>query len=633
VAHRPLKDAYRAAREEASSYLAPREWVNRLILGLRFLALTLAVMLSFFDQSQAGVLVPVAEIAVAALAYNVLLVVMARYQPWLRQTLNVLVVDTLITTIIVSLTGGYHSGFFIVYFFIVAGAAFYLNLVAITLVSLVLGLIYVGACVLSPAGIWTANAVFILAGKIVLLLLVGLLCGLLLEQLRREHSETERERALSAHLSALNDLFQQLGASLELQPTMQTVVDACRRLLRADVTLALLRRADGAGLYVAASSGLEPGIDLAEIERLGEIELGVRSVDWLLSMNAPYAAKLEDAPPVANPVRRLLDAQGISSVAVARLALDEDKLGVLSAGRRSSEPYTESDLAFLNALAQEAALAIRNARLYERERQQVQRLQTLEALQASFVSVVSHELRTPLTCIKTSVDMLQNTLDRDIPEVKEELLDTISHHTGRLEDLVEDLLDATRLEAGQLTLSPQLTDLRRVVERTVTAFTPLVKNKGQVIELRLPEDLEPVELDRHRMEQVLTNLISNAHRFAAKGGHIGVALTSEDDHLRLTVSDDGPGIPPDEQERIFDKFYVVTDGRGLAGVGLGLYIARQLVELHQGRIWVESKPGQGSSFHVTIPRAQADARSDAPHSSEGPRRRQAEVTDENPDRG
>jgi signal transduction histidine kinase len=149
----------------------------------------------------------------------------------------------------------------------------------------------------------------------------------------------------------------------------------------------------------------------------------------------------------------------------------------------------------------------------------------------------------------------------------------------------------------------------------VTAFAPLVKNKEQVIELDMPEVLDPVELDRHRMEQVLTNLISNAHRFAAKGGHIGVTLTSENDHLKLTVTDDGPGIPPDEQERIFDKFYVVTDGRGLAGVGLGLYIARQLVELHQGRIWVESEPGQGSSFHITIPRIRANAPRDTLPSS------------------
>jgi signal transduction histidine kinase len=589
-----LKSAYRDATSEATRYLAPREWVSWLILSLRFLALTLAVMLSFIDRSQVGVIVPITHITLAAIVYNVVLVVLARYVRWLRQTLNVLVLDTLVTTLVVYLTGGYHSGFFIIYFFIITGAAFYLNLVATTLVTLVLGLIYVGACILSPAGIWTANAAFILAGKVVLLLLVGLLCGLLLEQLRREHSETERERILSARLSTLNELFQYLSASLELEPTMQTIVDAPRRLLGADVSLVLLRREDDAGLEVAASSGLA-------VDTLGErIALHEEELERLL-VRDPRGA-VEDSAHEASPVDRLLDTRRLGALATVELVLDGEKLGLLCAGRHAPQPFSEDDLSFLDALAREAALAIRNARLYERERQQVQRLQTLESLQASFVSVASHELRTPLTCIRTSVDMLESTQDRDLPEVRQDLIQTIGHHTGRLEALVEDLSDATRLEAGQLRLSPQPTDMRVLVERTVRAFSPLVDSKKQTIQLNLPDALEPMLLDRHRMEQVLTNLISNAHRFAAKGGHIVISLTTMDEHLHIAVSDDGPGIPPDQQERIFDKFYVVTDGRGLAGIGLGLYIARHLVELHGGRIWVESELDQGSTFHIVLPK-------------------------------
>jgi K+-sensing histidine kinase KdpD len=598
VEQNTIRKAYRNAKSEADRYLAPREWISWLILSLRFLALALAVILSFLDRSEVGVIVPITHITLAAVAYNVVLVALARYVKWLRQTLNVLVLDTLITTLCVYLTGGYHSGFFIVYFFIISGAAFYLNLVAITLVSLILGLIYVGACLLNPAGIWTANALFIIAGKVVLLLLVALLCGLLLEQLRREHSETERERALSARLSALNELFQQLSTSLELRPTMQTVVDACRQLLGADATLTLLRREDGIGLQVAASSGLGSGA----AQQLLALDDG--SMNGLLALDAPLVL-LAPAPEAA-PIHTFLQVEGILSLAIVGLALDEERLGMLWAGRRSREPFTESDLAFLNALAQEAALAIRNARLYERERQQVQRLQTLEALQAGFVSVVSHELRTPLTCIKTSVEMLENTQNRDLPDVREELIQTISHHTARLETLVDDLMDATRLEAGQLILSLQPTDMRLLVQRTVRAFAPLVDGKKQSIELDLREPLEPVLLDRHRMEQVLTNLISNAHKFAAKGGHIAVILAKDDGQLRLTVRDDGPGIPIDQQERIFDKFYVVTGSRGLTGVGLGLYIARQLVELHGGHIWVESEPGKGAAFHVVLPTERED---------------------------
>jgi len=581
-------------------------------LSLRFLALTLALLLSFFDRSQVGVMIPITHMALVAVAYNVILVLLARYVRWLRQTLNVLVLDTLFTTAAVYLTGGYHSGFFILYFFIIVGAAFYLNLVATTIVAFILGLIYVGACFLNPAGIWTANAAFILAGKVVLLLLVALLCALLLEQLRREHRETESERALSGRLSALNDLFLQLSASLELEPTLQTVVDASRHLLEADITVILLRRDDTSGLHLAASSGLEKE-DLWE-----ELPLDQELLERILHAPTPYV--LEDPADEPASIQRLLQMGAIASLAVVALVLDDQTMGILVAGRRTRVTFAEDDLIFLKALAQEAALAIRNARLYERERQQVERLQTLEALQASFVSVVSHELRTPLTCIKTSVDMLEDTENRDIPGVRQELLQTITHHTGRLEALVEDLLDATRLEAGQLSLSLQPTDLRRLVKKTVEAFAPLLGNRKQVIELESPKAIEVISVDRHRIEQVLTNLLSNAHKFAPKEGRIRVGLTAVEDHLDLTVSDDGPGIPLDEQQRIFDKFYVVTGSRSAAGVGLGLYIARELVELHGGRIWVESTPGEGSTFYVTIPkdREATHQRADVAEERRGP---------------
>jgi len=615
-----LRSAYDNARSEASQYLAPREWASRLILSLRFLALTLALLLSFFDRSQVGVMIPITHMALIAVAYNVILVLLARYVRWLRQTLNVLVLDTLFTTAAVYLTGGYHSGFFILYFFIIVGAAFYLNLVATTIVAFILGLIYVGACFLNPAGIWTANAAFILAGKVVLLLLVALLCALLLEQLRREHRETESERALSGRLSALNDLFLQLSASLELEPTLQTVVDASRHLLEADITVILLRRDDTSGLHLAASSGLEKE-DLWE-----ELPLDQELLERILHAPTPYV--LEDPADEPASIQRLLQMGAIASLAVVALVLDDQTMGILVAGRHTSVTFAEDDLIFLKALAQEAALAIRNARLYERERQQVERLQTLEALQASFVSVVSHELRTPLTCIKTSVDMLEDTENRDVPEVRQELLQTITHHTGRLEALVEDLLDATRLEAGQLSLSLQPTHLRRLVKKTVEAFAPLLENRKQIIELESPKAIEVISVDRHRIEQVLTNLLSNAHKFAPKEGRIRVALTAVEDHLDLTVSDDGPGIPLDEQQRIFDKFYVVTDSRSAAGVGLGLYIARELVELHGGRIRVESTPGEGSTFHVTIPKDREATRQRADVAEE--RRGPETILDEDP---
>jgi signal transduction histidine kinase len=126
--------------------------------------------------------------------------------------------------------------------------------------------------------------------------------------------------------------------------------------------------------------------------------------------------------------------------------------------------------------------------------------------------------------------------------------------------------------------------------------------KQQTVQLHLPSTCGPVEADRGRIEQVLTNILSNAIKFAPKQSEIDVHLSEADSRIQICIADRGPGIPEEDQAHVFDKFYVVADGRGLAGLGLGLYIAREIIELHEGRIWVESEPEQGSTFCFELPR-------------------------------
>ncbi|MGD8791981.1 MAG: ATP-binding protein, partial [Anaerolineae bacterium] len=137
---------------------------------------------------------------------------------------------------------------------------------------------------------------------------------------------------------------------------------------------------------------------------------------------------------------------------------------------------------------------------------------------------------------------------------------------------------------------------------------PLTERRGQTIHLHQNDGLTWVEVDRRRIEQVLTNILSNAIKFTPKQGQIDIRLTETPNELQVWVADDGPGIPPEDQDRIFDRFYVVVNGRGLSGVGLGLYIARQMVELHGGRIWVESQLGEGSTFCFTVPKERGEKR-------------------------
>jgi signal transduction histidine kinase len=242
----------------------------------------------------------------------------------------------------------------------------------------------------------------------------------------------------------------------------------------------------------------------------------------------------------------------------------------------------------------------------EREREQVARLRALDRLQDSFVSSVSHELRTPLTCIRTSVDLLQAT-QAELTEDQKELVHTIRHHVNRLEGLVGDLLEITKLEAGQVTLSMQPTDLRPIARRAMESMRPLTGRKGQTIDLVEPEKMGLVDADRRRVEQILANILANAIKFTPKEGHIDVLVREWDQEVQICVADNGPGIAEHDQAHVFDKFYVVTDDRGLSGVGLGLYIARQMVELHGGRIWVESQVGVGSTFCFALPRMKLEA--------------------------
>lgn len=581
---------------------SPLPGIDRQILLLRWLALLVVIILHWFDRSTTGVIFPVPEMTLVIVAYNLLLLLLMRWVGWLRRPLNYLALDTVIATLAVYLTGGYHSSFFVLYIYITIGAAFQLDLVPTVIVAIISGLIYVAACYVSPAGLQSTDALYIMAAKLLGLLVVAVTCALLLEQLRREQQESARERELSRRLIALNDLFQQLNAALDLDLILTQVAQAPCTMLDADQASIALFDEEDARLSVVSAAGLDrPPADhtpwpvdesrLAAI--LPALEAGrPRVIQARPDLDALPGTLIGTQPPGA-----------IGSAVAIPLRLDEAPLGLLTAAFQEARAFTEEDLTFLSALGQEAQLAIRNARLFEREREQVTRLRALEQLQAGFVHTVSHELRTPLTCIKASVELLRDSLPAGAgPQA--EMIRTIEDHTGHLEALVADLLEITRLEAGQVTLALQPTDLVPLVGHVVDALRPLSERKRQEVRLHLPQSAGPipqVQVDRRRIEQVVSNILSNAIKFTPKRGQIDVSLAETPDGVQVCIADSGPGVAKEERARIFDKFYVVSDGRGLAGLGLGLYLVRQNVELHGGRVWVDGQEGQGATFCFSLP--------------------------------
>jgi two-component system, OmpR family, phosphate regulon sensor histidine kinase PhoR len=228
----------------------------------------------------------------------------------------------------------------------------------------------------------------------------------------------------------------------------------------------------------------------------------------------------------------------------------------------------------------------------------------LEQLKAEFVATVSHELRTPLAAIYGSAQTIRRTDIELDPSIREQLLGVIASESDRLGTIVSDLLVAGRLDAGQLPLTVERCDPVELAESVVeSARTHL----PETVELRLtaPEGLRDVVADPGQLHQVLVNLLDNAVKYSPEGGPVSLAVANGDDAIRFSVADAGLGIPASEHRRIFEKFYRLDPDmtRGIGGTGLGLYICRELVRRMDGKIWVESKLGEGSTFVVELPAA------------------------------
>ena len=229
------------------------------------------------------------------------------------------------------------------------------------------------------------------------------------------------------------------------------------------------------------------------------------------------------------------------------------------------------------------------------------RLKQLENTRQEFVANVSHELRTPLSMIKGYVETLLDGA-KDDPEVAGKFLQTIERHADRLTFLIEDLLTISKLESRQIVLNFQPVELFPAVQKVIHDLQLRADEKGVKLENQIPSRLL-AEADADRLEQVFWNLIDNAIKYGRADGEVIIsASTTEGDRIRISVADDGDGIPADVQERIFERFYRIDRARSreTGGTGLGLAIVKHIVQAHDGKIWIESSVGNGSIFHFTL---------------------------------
>ena len=229
------------------------------------------------------------------------------------------------------------------------------------------------------------------------------------------------------------------------------------------------------------------------------------------------------------------------------------------------------------------------------------RIRQLENTRREFVANVSHELRTPLSLIKGYVETLLDGAMTD-PELTAKFLRTIERHSNRLTNLIEDLLTISRLESGQITLQLKTIPLRPFASSLMAEMQSRAQERGTALVNEIPEQLHG-RADPDRLEQVFVNLVENAIKYGRAKGRVVVKGRAVNGHVELCVADDGPGIPLEARERVFERFYRVDRARSResGGTGLGLAIVKHIVQSHGGKVWLESEPGNGAQFYFTLP--------------------------------
>jgi len=288
---------------------------------------------------------------------------------------------------------------------------------------------------------------------------------------------------------------------------------------------------------------------------------------------------------------------------VVPLQLRDQVIGVLDLFETDQDrQWSEDDIALVEAIADQLALAVENARAYEELQRTAVQLEEMDRLKSQFLANMSHELRTPLNSIIGFSRVLLKGIDGPLTDLQKADLTSIYNNGQNLLGLINDVLDMSRIEAGKMELVFEPVDLRPIIDGVMSTAIALVKEKPVELVKEVADDLPIIRADSTRIRQVILNLVSNAANFTEEGS-ITTRAWVGDDCVTVSVTDNGIGIPEDQWEKIFEEFQQVDGSttRRVSGSGLGLPISRHFVEMHGGRIWVESEIGVGSTFTFTIP--------------------------------
>lgn len=409
-----------------------------------------------------------------------------------------------------------------------------------------------------------------------------------------------RELARSVEeLQALSDVGRAVTSTLDVKEVLSTIVSRAVELSGADAGAIYKYRKSSGTFRLAEACNM--GDELVSALKSIRIDAeGTAMGDAARTLQPVMVADL--AHRKSYPVRDISLAAGFRSALIVPLAVPERTLGALVLQRRDVGEFPASIVRLTQTFANQSVLAIQNARFFQELAEKSEELRLASQHKSQFLANMSHELRTPLNAILGYAELLIDGIYGEMPEKPRAVLDRVQQNGQHLLSLINDVLDLSKIEAGELKLTIDDYALPSLVQSAVAATDSLARTKGLVLITDVPENLPVGRGDARRLSQVLLNLVGNAIKFTDTG-EVTIAASAPNDRFLIAVRDTGPGISAADQEKIFEEFQQIDSSstREKGGSGLGLAIAKQIVEMHGGQISVSSALGKGSTFCIEIP--------------------------------
>jgi signal transduction histidine kinase len=398
-----------------------------------------------------------------------------------------------------------------------------------------------------------------------------------------------------AYLERIVKVSQILNSTLSLEPLLRIIIQSATELSHTEACSIMLLDKRTGELHFAHSIG-----EGAEGLRDVTVPLTNSIAGWIVRKGKPLLIRnAKTDPRWHSHVDAVIDFDTRSILGVP-LKVKDEVIGVMELlNKIGDQGFSQDDIQIASTLAAQAAIAIENARLLDELQRAYDELAELDRLKSDFVSIASHELRTPLAVILGYASFLREEFSGEAGEQ----VGIVLQSAMRLRSIIDDMVNLRHVDTGEAQLDREIFSMTELINEVSGEFSQFAKAKQQTLSVDLPDDPLKIDADRQKVYLSIANLLSNAIKFTPSKGRVQVSARRKGEEMWVVVMDTGVGIPQRDYERIFNRFYQVEPSltRRYEGMGLGLSIAKSMVELHGGRIWVESIVGKGSRFTIVLP--------------------------------